>query len=285
MQSLTRALKRWQPQALHPADPLSVLQAQWAQIVGADVAANTRPAEIAREALIVITRSSAWSQQLAFLSEEVLAAVHARPGADAITTLRFRVGRLSQAPAPPHAAGRTARRRPGAGKPRPAARGPEPAGTLEAALERFRHDVTAAQRAREAAGWKECARCGARTHRASGRFCAPCTSAHAQERDAQVARLLYEAPWLGFAGIVPLVEGLTRAEYEAVRLALLRRWKDLLDRLRRSQRTRVTARERSIASSYVLLKSELAPDTIALAVVRDLLGDELYDIFYGNENT
>lgn len=286
MQRLSRALQGWQPQAAHPDDPLFVLQAEWAQIVGEDVAANSRPAELARDALIVVTRSSAWSQQLSFLSERVLAAVQTRTGSQTIRSLRFRVGRLSASAKAGQPSSRARGRRVGAVRAvQTGQRGVEPASSMEAALERFRRDVAAAERAREAAGWKECARCGARTHRASGPFCAPCSNARAQERDAQVARLLYEAPWLGFAGIVPLVEGLTYREYESVRLSLLRRWKDLLERLRRSQRTRVTARERSIASSYVLLKSELAPDTIALAVVRNLLGDELYDIFYGNENT
>jgi hypothetical protein len=150
-------------------------------------------------------------------------------------------------------------------------------------MERFRADVAAAQRAKAAAGWKECLRCGA--HTASGPFCVPCGNADAQEREAQVARLLFEAPWLGYVGIAPLVRGLTPKQYEAVRLALLRRWKDTLERIRRSPRPRVTMRDRSIASSYVLLKSELEPDKIAPAVVRDLLGDELHEIFYGNENS
>jgi hypothetical protein len=167
----------------------------------------------------------------------------------------------------------------------PPERGREPAATLEAAMDRFRADVSAMQRAKAAAGWKECLRCGARTHTASGSFCVPCANADAQEREAQVARLLYEAPWLGYAGIAPLVQGLTPRQYEAVRLTLLRRWKDTLERIRRSPRPRVTMRDRSIASSYVLLKSELEPDKIAPAVVRDLLGDELHEIFYGNENS
>lgn len=276
MKPLARALKAWQPQALHPGDPLYVLQAEWAQIVGADVAANTRPAEIIREALVVVTRSSAWSQQLAFLSERVLQAIHERAG-DSIRTLRFRVGRLRET-------GPLAARPRGTRRAKPL-RAVEPAPTLEAAVDRFRADVTAAQRAKAAAGWKECVRCGARTHTASTPFCVPCGNVHAQERDAQVARLLFEAPWLGYAGIAPLVHRLTPQEYEAVRLALLRRWKDTLERIRRSARPCVTARERSIASSYVLLKSGLEPDRIAPAVVRDLLGDELNDIFYGNENS
>ncbi len=105
-----------------------------------------------------------------------------------------------------------------------------------------------------------------------------------QERDARVARLLFEAPWLGYAGIAPLVVDLTLQEYEAVRLRLLRRWKDALERIRRTGGSQATARDRMIASSYVLLKSQLDPERIAPAVVRDLLGDELHDIFYGSEN-
>lgn len=275
MKPLARALSSWRPQA-HPDEPLAVLQAEWAQIVGDDVAANTRPAEIVRDALVVVTRSSAWSQQLAFLSERVLRAIQERAEVR-IGSLRFRVGRIRETAAVP---GRSKRRSRAAA----AGRTLEAAPTLEAAVERFRADVAAAQRARAAAGWKECLRCGARTHTASGLFCVPCANAQTQERDAQVARLLYEAPWLGYAGIVPLVPGLTHMQYERIRLALLRRWKDTLERIRRSARPRVTMRDRSIASSYVLLKSELDPDKIAPAVVRDLLGDELHEIFYGNEN-
>lgn len=274
MKPLARALGAWTPQALHPDSPVSVLQAEWAHIVGEEVAANTRPAEIVRDALLVVTRSSAWSQQLAFLNERVLAAVQERTGTS-IRVLRFRVGRIREAGAMPR------KRRTNRSKRE--VRAGDPAPTLEAALERFRADVAASQRAKAAAGWKECLRCGA--HTAPGPFCVPCGNAHAQERDAQVARLLFEAPWLGYAGIAPLVQGLQPHEFEAVRLSLLRRWKDTLERIRRSVRPRVSMRDRSIASSYVLLKSQLEPDKIAPAVVRDLLGDELHDIFYGSENS
>ncbi|HEY9179354.1 MAG TPA: DUF721 domain-containing protein [Candidatus Baltobacteraceae bacterium] len=276
MKPLAQALGAWKPQALHPHDPLAVLQAEWPHIVGDDVAANTRPAEIVRDALLVVTRSSAWSQQLAFLSERVLQAVAQRSGVS-VHSLRFRVGRIREA------AGASVPRRGRSDRAKPAKRGTEPAPSLEDAVARFRADVAAAQRAKAAAGWKECVRCGALT--APGPFCVPCGNAHAQERDAQVARLLFEVPWLGYAGIAPLVPGLQPAEFEVVRLRLLRRWKDTLERIRRSVRPRVTTRDRSIASSYVLLKSQLEPDKIAPAVVRDLLGDELHDIFYGNENS
>lgn len=277
MKPLAKALNAWRPQAL-PGDPLSVLQAEWAHIVGDDVAANTRPSEIIRDALVVVTRSSAWSQQLAFLSERVLSAIHERSG-DSIRSLRFRVGRIRAA----DAASVPRAKRVAATK--ALSRAADPAPTLQAAIERFRADVAAAQRAKTAAGLKECVRCGARTHTASGPFCVPCGNVQAQEREAQVARLLFEAPWLGYAGIAPLVPQLSRQEYEAVRGVLLRRWKDTLERIRRSVRPRVTTRDRSIASSYVLLKSELDPDKLAPAVVRDLLGDELHELFYGTQNS
>jgi hypothetical protein len=113
----------------------------------------------------------------------------------------------------------------------------------------------------------------------------PCKNVAVQERDARVARLLFEVPWLGYAGVAPLVKDLTPQDYEAIRLRLLRRWKDVLDRVRRTGGAQLTTRDRMIASSYVLLKSELDPERIAPAVVRDLLGDELHEILYGNENT
>jgi len=283
MQTLASALRAWSPREVHPGDALGTLQAQWPQIVGEEVAANTRPAEITRDALVIVTRSSAWSQQLTFLSERVLRAIQERTADCAIRTLRFRVGRVQ--PARTFAPARRRTASPRAESRSSAAAPADPAPTLEAAIERFRVDVAGTQRAQAAAGWKLCARCGARTQNAAGSLCVPCENAQAQERERHVARLLFEAPWLGYEGIAPLVPGLRRHAYEAVRLALLRRWKDTLERIRREPRRRPSTRERSIASSYVLLKTELDPDKIAPVVVRNLLGDELHDIFYGSDDS
>ncbi len=56
-------------------EPVALLEAGWEEIVGADVARNSRPARIAGGTLTVTTRSSAWSHQLTFLAEDVLRAV------------------------------------------------------------------------------------------------------------------------------------------------------------------------------------------------------------------
>ena len=84
---------------------------------------------------------------------------------------------------------------------------------------------------------------------------------------------MYDAPWLRYHGMAPLVGGLDRAEYETTRRRLLARWWQVLMRVRWTKR--VTVVERRIASSYVLLQSELDPDRVTPAVVRNVLGDEL----------
>ena len=92
--------------------------------------------------------------------------------------------------------------------------------------------------------------------------------------------MLYEAPWLGYAGTAKLIEGLHQDEYDAIRLRLLQRWWDRLTRARYHGKLSRDGAERLIASSYVLLKSELAPERLTPAIVRNVLGDELHDLLY-----
>ncbi len=275
MQPLRAALSSWQPAKVVTGDPLSHLRAQWATIVGEDIASNSRPAELVRGSLLVVTRSAAWSQQLSFLSEQIVDAVRASTGV-ALEGVRFRVGRIGSRSGPSPGGKAAACKRTA---PRPAA------DSLESAVAIFRDDVTSAQRAKAVAGWKECNRCGIRIVPATGSFCAPCVSARGAERSAAISRLLFEVPFLGYSGISDHIENLSRDEYERIRAKLLARWWDALMQLQRSGRKRVSRRERDIVSSYVLLKTRLDPEKIAPAVVRDLLGEELYNIFYGGNET
>ncbi|MDQ2680884.1 MAG: hypothetical protein M3Y21_07680 [Candidatus Eremiobacteraeota bacterium] len=96
---------------------------------------------------------------------------------------------------------------------------------------------------------------------------------------------MFEVPWLGYAGIAEIVAGLSRDEYEAIRKRTLQRWWELLLRARRAGKLSARRTERLFASSYVLLKSELAPDQITSATVRNLLGDELHDLLYEREKS
>ena len=97
---------------------------------------------------------------------------------------------------------------------------------------------------------------------------------------AQISRLLFEAPWLGFAGTATLIEDLSQDEYASIRRRLLQRWWDRLRRVQLSGKLSRDGAERLIASSYVLLKSELAPERLTPAIVRNVLGDDLHALLY-----
>ena len=101
MLKLSQAIVEWAPSEKSALrDPLTLLAAGWADIVGAEVAANSAPVRLADGTLVVVTRSSAWSHQLSFLAERVLGAVAARLPSCGIERLRFRVGTLPRRSAP-----------------------------------------------------------------------------------------------------------------------------------------------------------------------------------------
>jgi hypothetical protein len=271
---LSEALAGWQPsKSGAPAEPLLLLEAGWEQIVGAKVAQNSRPARITGGTLTVTTRSSAWSHQLSLLSEHVLHAVAARLPNAGIREIRFRVGQIADSRRPQPPARRYATRRPSP------ARGAS--ADASEALGRFRRDVEAHRNIRASAGCRECRRCGALVPPGSDPLCAACSNARSQELTAATGRLLFEAPWLGYAGTVTLVDGLQKEEYERIRSQLLAHWWRTLARAKAAKRQSRDGRERLVASAYVVLQSGLAPEEILPVTVRSILGDELHDLLYG----
>ncbi|HVS45362.1 MAG TPA: DUF721 domain-containing protein [Verrucomicrobiae bacterium] len=275
LRKLGASLEGWAPERRAPGDPLMAIAAAWPEIVGKEVAANSHPTLVERGVLVVTARSGAWSQQLTFLSEQILDGVRARFPAIVLERLRLRVGKLP--------AGTGPRARPVPGSDAAGTRTRPKARDADEAVARFRADVEAYQRAKRAAGWKECQRCGALIAPRMQAFCVVCANARGDHRAGTVARLLFEAPWLGYEGIAPLIEGLQRDEYERIRKSLLARWWETLARAGRSGRLSRDGRERLIASSYVLLKSGVSPERLVPATVRNLLGDVIHDVIYGME--
>ena len=280
LKPIGESLGHWSPDqgSRWTSDPLSLLSAAWSEIVGDDVARNTHPARILDGALWVTTRSSAWSQQLTFLADRILEAVRARIPQTPVERLRFRVGKL------PVRARIARRQRPASppsitGEARTAV---SPAADAVEALQRFRTSVETLRRAKLQAGWKECTGCGAPVGPAEG-LCGTCRNEASQQREAATARLLFEAPWLSYGAAAELIDGLTPEDYEAIRIRLLSRWWEMLVRARAAKRLSRDGRERTIASSYVVLKSKLSPEAIDPATVRNVLGDELNDLLYGTE--
>lgn len=79
--------------ALHEGD-IAVARDAWPAIVGADFAHHSRPVEMARGALVVVTCSHAWSQHLGFMCERIVAGVNEAIGRPEVDRVRLRVGPL-----------------------------------------------------------------------------------------------------------------------------------------------------------------------------------------------
>lgn len=71
----------------------------WEAAVGSRIAARARPVRIDRGVLVVRTATSTWAQELALLSEPILAQLRAR-GVQ-VESLRFRVGHVDAPERPP----------------------------------------------------------------------------------------------------------------------------------------------------------------------------------------
>jgi hypothetical protein len=255
---------------------LVLLGAAWAEIVGEANARKSHPSKVEGDTLVIKTAGSGWSHALSCESTKILAAIRSRLPKTGIEKLRFRIGTIT-APGSSLSGGKRVM---GKAAPRDTR---APAADAHEALARLRSDVEATERANRARGWKECPACTALIAPESGPLCVTCAIARNDERERFVSRLLFEAPWLGFAGTSSLVEGLTHDEYETIRHRLLMRWWDRLSRARLAGKLSRDRSERLIASSYVLLKSELAPERIGPATVRNVLGDELHELIYGTE--
>ncbi len=272
---LSRALSNWEPAAGAEREPLVLLEAGWPDIVGPQVACNSRPARIADGTLTVTTRSNAWSHQLSLLGEHLLRAIEARVPKAGVERLRFRVGRLPQADAGPPARARRVRARPRVARP--------DAASATEALARFREEIETSDRAKRSQGWSACAGCGALVPPERGDVCVACGNERRRRRAEATARLLFEAPWLGYPGTAALVDGLREEEYEGIRAQLLTRWWSMLVQARAAKRLSRDGRERLVASSYVLLRSNVPPEEIMPATVRNVLGDELHDLIYAEQ--
>ncbi len=283
LKPLGGALGEWKPGRGLIADPLHAVAAAWPGIVGPDVAAHSAPRAINGTTLVIATRSSAWSQQLHFLSPAILAGVRALPQAAGIERLSFRAGALrrvavrrgSGLEGRAGALSRVAfRRDSGLEGHLPE---PGPAADLEEAFGRVRRRLSALRRAVPTT----CRTCAAPLPEIGSRLeCAPCRGAAEKARAGELQRLLYMAPWIAPAELAEALPGTTASEFERARRHLLQRWWLVLERARRAGRVSSSGLERHVASSYVLLQSRLPPDRITPAVVLNLLGPDLQALLW-----
>ncbi|MEA2687757.1 MAG: hypothetical protein QOD51_364 [Candidatus Eremiobacteraeota bacterium] len=280
MLKLGSVLDAWRPRPGAGSDPLVAVRAVWPELVGSDVARAAQPVAIERDVLIVLTTSSAWSHQLAFLEPEIVRGLRAIPETRELIRLRFRVGKLRR----PIAV------RDGPGGPRRAtgvAAAEPPAKTLDDALARLRRAVERTRNAHRAQGGGFCALCDAAID--GGSMCRPCRDDEARRRRMACERLLFEAPWLGSEELLALVDGLTAEVYDTSRRQLLKAWWNELWRANKLHKLRQPldrVRLRKLASSFVLLQTQIDPNRLEMdsAVRKNALG-ELYDFVRDIEAT
>lgn len=272
-------IERWRPNSGRAKaareQALGAIVELWPAIVGEDVAHHTVPLERTRDVLVVLTSSSAWSNQLSLLSGHIMCALK-EAGIDGIERLRFRIGRVRRASAL-HGSQRGNGKPARTGSPNPHAP-VQPSSSLEEAFSRFRERAELERDAKRAVGWNPCSTCGAMLP--EGTRCAPCMAAELSARSARVQRLMFDVPWLGFSGISQLIEGLSLEEYETNRSALLARWWETLEGARRTGKLSRDGLERKIASSFLLLQTGWEPERVTPVIARNALGPELYELIY-----
>ena len=93
-QRLGRALDRLMGTLRAPSvDVLDSVFTRWAEIVGADVAAHSRPVSIDGETLVVSVDDSTWASEVRWLENELISRVAEVSGSDRVSQLTVRVAR------------------------------------------------------------------------------------------------------------------------------------------------------------------------------------------------
>ncbi len=74
------------------------LRREWADIVGDQIAAHTRPEQIRFKKLLIHVRHSVWLQQLTFLKRELLGKINATAGETLVSEIILRIGEVTAGP-------------------------------------------------------------------------------------------------------------------------------------------------------------------------------------------
>lgn len=265
---LREMVEAWAPRQVRSNDPTATVICAWEDIVGTELSQKTRPMRLDGTTLHIVTSSGAWSQQLAFLEPQILNSLRSLPEITNVERLRFRVGRMQLCEAPTRTLG-------SATTPHPRAQAdPMPIGIDP--LERLR--LRCARRRRGARALCELCEVPMQTNRTR---CAPCAYAERQKRNEHAQQIIYKTPLSTHEGISVQVGGLALEEYDEIRRALLRRWREILDRVDRTGKLRADGFERRIAQSYIPLQAGVASTQISSAGAQNLLGDRLKALLSG----
>jgi len=264
---------------------IAAFAAAWEQAVGAGVARRSRPVRLRHGTLIVLTASSAWSDELTLHAPAIVASLRRAVPDVPLLRLRFTVasGRTQLIFESGYIPSRGARPEalPAAAT---APRAEEPV-DIQGLVERLATTQATLDMQRDAAGWTRCAACEKRIApaAAASALCAPCADARRRRRQAAVERVLMQAPWSSFGEIRHALPDATRELYERTRSSLLARWQSEMDSAgRRLRRGSLSPQDRVVAWSYVMLASGLAQRDLGRAAVDNVLGPQWAAALFGD---
>jgi hypothetical protein len=287
LRALRGLVAAWKPGGpASQSDTAGAISAAWPDVVGAAVAARTRPARLRDGLLTVWTAGSAWSHQLSFLEPVILESLRSLVPDAGIKRLRFMVasGRTRQL-----LDGAAARPSSGARAVSGSARGVDDAQRsrdfeethdLAALVRRLRARQNALDARRERDGWTRCQTCAdwMPPDASQGAVCVRCAEEARRRADGALERALRDAPWLPAREVCAAVEGADRASYERVRRRMLSRLEfDLDSAQRRLKRGTLEAADRVAAWTYLMLLARKQKRDLPRAVVADILGNAWAD--------
>ncbi|HEY5094690.1 MAG TPA: DUF721 domain-containing protein [Candidatus Eremiobacteraceae bacterium] len=287
LRALRGLVAAWKPGGpASSSDAAGAVAAAWPDIVGAAVAARTRPARLRDGLLTVWTAGSAWSHQLSFLEPAILEGLRAKVPEAGVKRLRFAVasGRtrrlLDGAAARTSPAIRTA-----AGNARGVddtarAREFDDAADPAAIVRRLRARQADLDARRARDGWTRCGECAnwMPPDASQGASCVRCAEEARIRSDGALERALCDAPWLSARDICAAVEGAGRPAFERVRRRLLSRLEIQLDNAaRRLKRGALEAADRVAAWTYLMLLARKQRRDLPRPVIADILGEAWAD--------
>jgi predicted nucleic acid-binding Zn ribbon protein len=178
----------------------------WRQIVGEEIAANTRPGKISRRVMILSAKNAVWAHHLSTLKEEIIARINSYAGEKAVTDLKFQAGYFrndqnneenGDGDETPVISWREVTIDTRDKKAIDEIAAPLADDLLRGKVKRLLDKEMALRKARQRHNWQPCRQCGV-LRPPGDELCSTCAlAARAAARDA-VRRLLRDAPWLGY---------------------------------------------------------------------------------------
>ncbi len=176
----------------------------WRQIVGEEIAANTRPGRISRRVLTLAAKNAVWAHHLSTLKEDIIAKINFYAGEKAVGDLKFQAGYLqndqneeNNDDGPPAVNWREVRLDSGDTKAIEKITAPLSDDLLRAKLKRLLGKELAFRKFRRRQEWQPCRQCGV-LRPAGDELCATCAAAARAAGRDEVRKLLRDAPWLGY---------------------------------------------------------------------------------------